>query len=167
MKDISKKRRLGEFEKMALTNECTAFLQSKLPPKMKYPGSFIIPCNISNSYCAPDLLSNDDEDGDQAELEAKFKGFSSQPHFEYLELGSCEYKQLKASTEELPKLELNVLPSHIKYVFLEEKLINVLKKFKKVAGWTIIDIRGISSSFGIHKIILEDGAKGMIDGKKD
>ncbi len=66
--------------------------------------------------------------------------------------------QPKLSIEELPKLELKVLPSHLKYVYLgdcstlhviisakltkdlDEQLIVVLKKFKKVIGWTIADI---------------------------
>ncbi|XP_062094356.1 uncharacterized protein LOC133800415 [Humulus lupulus] len=52
MKDIlTRKRRLGEFETVALTKECSSFLQNKLPPKMKDPGSFTIPCTIGNSYC--------------------------------------------------------------------------------------------------------------------
>ncbi|XP_062118946.1 uncharacterized protein LOC133832651 [Humulus lupulus] len=52
MKDVlTRKRRLGEFETVALTKECSAFLQDKLPPKLKDPGSFTIPCTIGNSYC--------------------------------------------------------------------------------------------------------------------
>ena len=52
MKDIlTKKRRLGEFETVALTKECSSFLQDKLPQKMNDPGSFTIPCTIGNSYC--------------------------------------------------------------------------------------------------------------------
>ena len=47
----------------------------------------------------------------------------------------------------------------------EEKLIQVLKQFKKAIGWTIADIREISQSVCMHKIILEDGEKGMIDGQ--
>ena len=51
MKDIlSKKRRLGEFETVAMTEECSAILQKKLPPKLKDPGSFTIPCAIGNKY---------------------------------------------------------------------------------------------------------------------
>ncbi|XP_060972313.1 uncharacterized protein LOC133038240 [Cannabis sativa] len=50
MKDIlSKKRKLEEFEMVALTEECSAVLQKKLPPKLKYPGSFNIPCSIGGS----------------------------------------------------------------------------------------------------------------------
>ncbi|XP_030502340.2 uncharacterized protein LOC115717494 [Cannabis sativa] len=50
MKDIlSKKRKLEEFEMMTLTQECSAVLQKKLPPKLKDPGSFNIPCSIGGS----------------------------------------------------------------------------------------------------------------------
>ncbi|XP_035543574.1 uncharacterized protein LOC118347665 [Juglans regia] len=51
MKEIlSNKRKLGEYEIVMLTEECTAILQNKLPPKLKDPGSFTIPCTIGNSY---------------------------------------------------------------------------------------------------------------------
>ncbi|KAL5569768.1 hypothetical protein UlMin_026343 [Ulmus minor] len=51
MKDmLTKKRRFGEFETVALTRECSAVLQNKLPPKLKDPGSFTIPCSIGNQY---------------------------------------------------------------------------------------------------------------------
>ncbi|XP_062104095.1 uncharacterized protein LOC133815256 [Humulus lupulus] len=52
MKDVlTRKKRLGEFETVALTKECSSFLQDKLPPKLKDLGSFIIPCTIGNTYC--------------------------------------------------------------------------------------------------------------------
>ena len=51
MKDIfSKKWRLGEFETVALTEECSIILKNKLPPKLKDFGSFMIPCSIENQY---------------------------------------------------------------------------------------------------------------------
>ncbi|KAJ9547944.1 LOW QUALITY PROTEIN: hypothetical protein OSB04_020487 [Centaurea solstitialis] len=47
LKDIlNKKRRLGEFETVALTKECSALLTNKIPQKLKDPGSFTIPCSI-------------------------------------------------------------------------------------------------------------------------
>ncbi|XP_062075192.1 uncharacterized protein LOC133779221 [Humulus lupulus] len=47
LKDIlTKKRRLGEFQTVALTEGCSAMLKSKIPPKLKDPGSFTIPCSI-------------------------------------------------------------------------------------------------------------------------
>ncbi|XP_060974037.1 uncharacterized protein LOC133039215 [Cannabis sativa] len=47
LKDIlTKKRRLGEFETVALTEGCSTMLKSKIPPKLKDLGSFTIPCSI-------------------------------------------------------------------------------------------------------------------------
>jgi len=41
MKEIlSNKRKLEEHEMIILTEECSAILQNKLPPKLKDPGSF-------------------------------------------------------------------------------------------------------------------------------
>ncbi|XP_021831329.1 uncharacterized protein LOC110771347 [Prunus avium] len=51
MKDIlSKKRKFGDHEKIQLTEECSAILQRKLPPKKKDRGSFKIPCTIGNNF---------------------------------------------------------------------------------------------------------------------
>ena len=50
MKDIlSKKRRLGDYEIVSLSEECSVILQKKLPPKLKDPGSFTIPCTIRDA----------------------------------------------------------------------------------------------------------------------
>ncbi|XP_062085655.1 uncharacterized protein LOC133791755 [Humulus lupulus] len=52
MKEIlSKKRRLEDFEIVALTEECSAILQRKLPQKLQDPGSFTIPCTIGKFEC--------------------------------------------------------------------------------------------------------------------
>ena len=48
-KILENKKKLGEYETIALTKECSAILQKKLPPKLKYPGSFSIPFSIRNS----------------------------------------------------------------------------------------------------------------------
>ena len=51
MKDIlSRKRRLGDYETVALSEECSAIIQRKLPPKLKGPGSFTVPCTIGERY---------------------------------------------------------------------------------------------------------------------
>ncbi|CAN6586421.1 unnamed protein product [Malus baccata var. baccata] len=74
-------------------------------------------------------------------------------------------------------LELKPLPSHLKYVFLEEqemlpvitsssltaqeedKLVRVLREYKIAIGWTLADIKGISPTTCMHRILLEEGAK--------
>jgi len=39
----------GEIRDM-LNEECSAILLNRLPPKLKDPGSFTIPCTVGNSY---------------------------------------------------------------------------------------------------------------------
>ncbi|KAL0300094.1 UNVERIFIED_CONTAM: Transposon Ty3-I Gag-Pol polyprotein [Sesamum calycinum] len=76
-----------------------------------------------------------------------------------------------------PTLELKELPKHLKYAHLgenntlpviisskltpleEEKLIRVLRKFKKAIGWTIADIKSLSPSTCMHRILLEQETK--------
>ncbi|XP_061368564.1 uncharacterized protein LOC133311525 [Gastrolobium bilobum] len=49
MKDLlSRKRKLKECETVTLTEECSAIIQKKLPPKLQDPGSFSIPIEIGN-----------------------------------------------------------------------------------------------------------------------
>jgi len=76
-----------------------------------------------------------------------------------------------------PKVELKMLPPHLKYVFLEggsnkpviisnslspseeEKFINVLKVNSGVIGWSIFDLKGISPSYCINRIFMEEDFK--------
>ncbi|CAN6715724.1 unnamed protein product [Malus baccata var. baccata] len=78
---------------------------------------------------------------------------------------------------ETPTLELKLLPDHFKNVFLgddetlpvivslslttheEEKLVRVLREHKTAMGWTLADIRGISPTTCMHRILLEEGTK--------
>ncbi|XP_073041875.1 uncharacterized protein [Primulina eburnea] len=82
-------------------------------------------------------------------------------------------RPLRSSIEETPILEMKPLPSHLKYLFLldndklpvivsstltgmeEEKLLRVLRDNIKAIGWSIADIKGISSSMCMHKILME------------
>ncbi|KAL5569930.1 hypothetical protein UlMin_026505 [Ulmus minor] len=82
-----------------------------------------------------------------------------------------------SSKKEPPKLELKQLPSHLRYAFLEEssfypviinsslndlekeKLLRVLREHRKAIGWTIDDIKGISPSICMHKILMEETYK--------
>ncbi|XP_062100707.1 uncharacterized protein LOC133806629 [Humulus lupulus] len=47
LKDIlTKKKRLGEFKTVALTEGCSTMLKNKIPPKLKDLGRFTIPISI-------------------------------------------------------------------------------------------------------------------------
>jgi len=47
---LSNKRKLIEFETIALSEECSAIVLKKLPPKLKDPDNFTIPCTIGDSH---------------------------------------------------------------------------------------------------------------------
>ena len=79
--------------------------------------------------------------------------------------------------EEFPKLNLKPLPMELKYMYLEENnqclvvisssltthqetsLLEVLKRCKKVIGWQISDLKGISPLVCTHHIYMEEEAK--------
>jgi hypothetical protein len=72
---------------------------------------------------------------------------------------------------------LKTLPSHLKYAFLEaddktpviissslsiqeeKELIEVLKVNKEAIGWVLSDLKGISPSYCMHNIMMEDDYK--------
>lgn len=60
---LDQKTKLKEFETIALYEKLSAVLQRKLPPKLKDPGLFIIPCSIrlhvsSKIFCDPGASIN-------------------------------------------------------------------------------------------------------------
>jgi hypothetical protein len=75
---------------------------------------------------------------------------------------------------------LKQLPENLKYVFLdpegkypaitnsslhniqEENLIQVLKKYKNAIGWAIEDLKGISPTVCMHKILMEEDHKPVV-----
>ncbi|KAL5575086.1 hypothetical protein UlMin_016785 [Ulmus minor] len=57
-----------------------------------------------------------------------------------------------SSIKEPPKLELKELPSHLR----------VLREHRKAIGWTIDDIKGISPSICMHKILMEETYKPLV-----
>ena len=77
-------------------------------------------------------------------------------------------------------LILKELPKHLKYTFLgaekaqpviitadltvekEQKLIGILRKYKEAIAW-LEELKGISPSIFMHKILLEENAKTSIE----
>ena len=52
---FTKKRRLEDFEMIAIAEECSAIFQKKLPQKLKEPTSFNCACTIGNQVSAQGL----------------------------------------------------------------------------------------------------------------
>ncbi|XP_038889384.1 uncharacterized protein LOC120079303 [Benincasa hispida] len=46
LKDISKKRKISDFESVALTQKCNALISINIPEKQRDPGSFTVPHSI-------------------------------------------------------------------------------------------------------------------------
>ena len=92
-------------------------------------------------------------------------------------------KEQKATEQETSAkgLILKELPSHLKYAFLEpekgkpviisvalteieeQKLLKILRKYKEAIAWSIEDLKGISPSIFMHKILLNDDARTSIE----
>ena len=94
---------------------------------------------------------------------------------ENIPIGGTSFEELKSgSPSEKTKVELKILPNHLKYVFLEENetkpvvisneltakeenmLVDVLKRHKEAIGWHISDLKGISPAYCMHKIMMEE-----------
>ncbi|GKC26218.1 reverse transcriptase domain-containing protein [Tanacetum coccineum] len=156
-------------------------LSTSFPSLTPFEGSdFIleeIEACLSSDSIPPRIDDADfDPDGDLLILEKLLNDDPSSPlsskerHFK-------EIKTIKSSIDDPLELELEDLPSHLEYAFLEgtnklpviiskelkdeEKtaLLKVLKSHKRAIAWKISDIKGIDPSFCTHMILMEDDFK--------
>ncbi|KAJ0754891.1 putative nucleotidyltransferase, Ribonuclease H [Helianthus annuus] len=92
--------------------------------------------------------------------------------------------KLKPSLVEPPEVELKALPKHLKYAYVgegntlpviiasnltgeqEKKLMEVLVTNRAAIGWTIADLKGISPSVVMHKIITEENVTPVRDAQR-
>ena len=88
------------------------------------------------------------------------------------------------SIEKPPIVEEKQLPNHLRYAYLgeestllviissslsnmeEEKLLKILKEHKEAIGWSLADIKGIRPSMCMHKILLEEDSKPIVDAQR-
>ena len=94
---------------------------------------------------------------------------------------SSQKQQIHEQETSAEGLTLKELPSHLKYEFLElekrkpviisatlievekQKLLVILRKYKEAIAWSIKDLKGINPSICMHKILLEDNAKLLLN----
>ncbi|XP_070049176.1 uncharacterized protein [Nicotiana tomentosiformis] len=140
--------------------------------------------NVGDMLEAVLLNFDDDEMDGFMECVNSLQGMGSYnyaPRKLSLDLENRTTTPTKPSIEEPPALELKPLPPHLRYEFLGhcsnlpvilsscltnvqiDSTLAVPQKRKKAIGWTLEDIWGISSTFCMHKINLEDGAKPSIE----
>ncbi|KAL8104495.1 hypothetical protein AgCh_028640 [Apium graveolens] len=130
-------------------------------------------------------FDSDDEDSNEQLQYLNASPWKRKLDIPFESLGTSDLKnaegKLKPSIEEAPTLELKLLPEHLRYAFLgdsstlpviisadlsgseEDKLLRILREFKSAIGWTIADIKGISPSYCMHKILLEEGSKPTVE----
>jgi hypothetical protein len=89
--------------------------------------------------------------------------------------------EIKLEEPQVPEVDLKPLPKGLKYEFLgpdktypvivsdelspeeNKKLLNLLKKHRKVIGYSINDLKGLSAAFCTHCIPMEDQCKPVVD----
>ncbi|KAL0416188.1 UNVERIFIED_CONTAM: Transposon Ty3-G Gag-Pol polyprotein [Sesamum latifolium] len=127
---------------------------------------------LTMEFDGEEFSTYDDEGQIKMVLERNLTSTQMKALEEFMTLDPNIGESILAST-----LELKELPKHLKYAFLgendtlpviisnklstleEEKLIRVLREFREAIGWTIADIKGLSPSTCMHRILLEEGAK--------
>ncbi|XP_070045816.1 uncharacterized protein [Nicotiana tomentosiformis] len=222
IKDIvANKRRLVEFETVALTEECSSRIQSKLSPKLKDLGSFTIQFSIGKHAVGRDLCDL----GASINLMPiyvfrQLRLGEPRPTTTILQLADLPLAHRERVIEDVlvqvgslifptdfiildyePDQEVQFILGHPflatsrviidvcegkmimrvgdrvegNYETLpviissrltdvqEEKLLRVFREHKRAIGWTIVDIKGITPPFYMHKIFLEDGQRPSIE----
>ena len=125
-KILENKNKLGEYETIALTEECSEILQKKLPPKLKDPGSFAIPFLIGNSIAGKALYDL----GASINLMSlsmfkRLKLGEAKPTTISLQLADRSYQQQRGVIE-------NVLVKLEKFIFLADFVILDMEEDDKV-----------------------------------
>ena len=96
-------------------------------------------------------------------------------HEENIPAGVTSFEELKSlSPFEKTKVELKILPNHLKYMFLEKNetkpvvinskltaeeengLVEVLKRHREAIWWHISYLKGINPAYYMHKIMMEE-----------
>ena len=98
-----------------------------------------------------------------------------------VEKSSSYEEEVVEENKSLKGLILKEFPEHLKYAFLqpengkpiiisvgltkleEQKLLETLRKYKEAIAWSIEDLKGISPSVCIRKILLEENARTFIE----
>jgi hypothetical protein len=129
------------------------------------------------------VMENEANDQQDEEQEEATKGLEPQD-------GSVEEEkiegigEIKPEEPQVPEVDVKPLPKGLKYKFLgldktcpvivsdelifneNEKLLNLLKKHRKVIRYSINDLKGLSTAFCTHRILMEDQCKPVVDHQK-
>ncbi|KAH9671423.1 hypothetical protein KPL70_017372 [Citrus sinensis] len=137
--------------------------------------------NILNKVTTFEEVEEEDVAANQIDWMDKQQSNGNNRVIEHLNLSDREVKITLPSIESPPSFELKLLPSHLKYAYLgqnntllviisstldagqEQSLVDLLGKCRRAIGWTMADIKGISPSICMHKILLEDCSSNSVE----
>ncbi|CAN6557661.1 unnamed protein product [Malus baccata var. baccata] len=229
----TKKKKLVDFEKVILTEQCNAVLLHKLPPKKQDPWSFTISYTIGNShfkralidlgasinlmpfsvfqrlrqgeikptsvilqladrsvayprgiiedliikvdnlYLPADFVILDMDEDMQTPIILGRPFMAIARTLIDVEVGTLTLRvqdqSVVFSLFEATKRPDSSLPVIIAADLLsteEDKLLRILRSHQDAIGWTIANIKGISPTICMHKILMEDGVKHAIDAQR-
>jgi hypothetical protein len=125
-------------------------------------------------------MENQANDQQDEELEEATKGL--EPQYGSVEEEKFEdIREIKPEEPQVPKVDLKSLPKGLKHEFLgpdntypvivsdelspeeNEKLLNLLKRHRKVIRYSINDLKGLSPAFCTHRIPMKDQCKPVVD----
>jgi len=145
-------------------------VDSLINDKVKHPNDLLQACLVNNVM----------EDAHITKYTCWMESFEPNRGRYFEDLGQAPPK-IKWTSEQALVLELQPLPKHLWYAYIgeaftypmivfaklskteEEKLMRVLRKHKATLGWVLADIKGISPSICMHKILLEDVVKSIVE----
>ncbi|KAK8498802.1 hypothetical protein V6N12_066943 [Hibiscus sabdariffa] len=142
----------------------------------------------SNSIQIEEFLHLQEEDQEEVDdspfKEQQIKPFIPRSGMKFESLDFTEFVPPKSSLEIAPTLELKPLPSHLKYVYLgandtlpviistqlnanqEFSVVNLLKQYKKALEWTMSDLKSISPTICMHKILLDESYSSSVESQR-
>ncbi|GKB58423.1 hypothetical protein Tco_0914609 [Tanacetum coccineum] len=171
---ISNKHKIEQISAAFLSDESSAMIQNKVPPKLGDPRSFLIPFKqkqLNLGVGTKRMIFNIDS-------VVKHSYSNDDTYFSIDVIDEILEKDFDILLNE--DLELKPLPNNLEYVFLEEpfflsviissqlskekknKLVSILKEHKEAFAWKTTDIPGIYPSFCKHKIQLLDEKKPVV-----
>ncbi|WCJ37738.1 hypothetical protein M5689_018845 [Euphorbia peplus] len=158
----------------------------KMNEAIKYASSIDDTCYFLDTCYSSDVLQDPTEKALETILENKMDeetGCSSKtenkPPLQTIPEPSHK-EPPEVPTTQISKPELKTLPEHLEYAFLEppngnpviisskltptqrEQLLEILKENKEAIAWKIDDIKGISPSVCVHRILMEEDHKPCI-----
>ncbi|XP_073121519.1 uncharacterized protein [Henckelia pumila] len=156
---LSNKRKLEEHAMISLTENCSALVQNKIPPKQKDPGSFSIPCVINDetelgrAEIHQDVVAIGGQDTLQEPLQA---ALISPPHDDLI---NVEIEEMTAYLNDNQSWRKG---GKIRLKDFGDRKDLVLQKPSLEEPPIVADIKGINPSICMHKILMEENINPLV-----